>query len=128
MVVNINAEISSYKERVVGNYTLRQIICLIIALFIGVTTYFYLNIQKDIKQLTVIFTVLPIVAIGFYSYQGVTCELYLYYMIREFVFPQKRVFLPENEELLIDDGKRGQRKDDDKKLIKLDKKRKHPKI
>jgi len=127
MVVNINAEISSYKERVVGNYTLRQIVCLIIALFIGVTTYFYLNIHKDIKQIIVIFTVLPIVAIGFYSYQGVTCELYLYYMIREFVFPQKRVFLPENEEL-IDDGKGGLMKDDDKKLIKLDKKRKHSKI
>ena len=101
MVVNINAEIGNYKERVVGNYTLRQVVCLILALVIGVTTYFYLDIQKDIKQFIVIFTDLPVIAIGFYTYQGVTCEQYFYYWMREFILPQKRPFIPETENLIV---------------------------
>jgi len=128
MVVNINAEISNYKERVIGNYTLRQMVCLILALSLGVTTYFYLNVPKDIKQFLVIITVLPVIAMGFYTYQGVTCELYIYYMIREFVSPQKRAFLPEFEELETNIGKGGLSKKHDKKSAKLDKKRKLKKV
>lgn len=95
MVVNINAEISNYKERVVGNYTLRQVICLVLSLTIGVITYFSLNVSKDIKQFIVIITVLPAIAVGFYTYQGVTFEKYIFYIIREFVLPQKRPFISE---------------------------------
>ncbi len=97
MVVNINAQISNYKERVVGNYTLRQVICLILALMVGTSTYFYLDFQKDIKQFVIIFTILPIIAVGFYTYQGVTCEKFIYYMMREFLLPQKRPFVPDWE-------------------------------
>ena len=128
MVVNINAEIGNYKERVVGNYTLRQVICLILALVIGATTYFYLQIQSDIKQFIVMFTTLPVIAIGFYSYQGVTCEKYIYYMLREFFLPQKRPFLPEYE--LVKNALRENEEitDNDKKTIKAIKKRKNKKV
>ena len=128
MVVNINAEIGNYKERVVGNYTLRQVICLILALVIGVTTYFYLHIQKDVKQFIVIFTVIPVIAVGFFTYQGVTCEVYMYYVIRGFLFPQKRAFITEDVEVKVS-------KQDDmggskyvEKFSKPDKKRKLKKI
>lgn len=128
MVVNINAQINNYKERVVGNYTLRQMVCLILALILGATTYFYLDIQKDIKQFIVIISVLPIVALGFYTYQGVTCEVYLYYVIREFLLPQKRPFKPEDNELHIDCSEEGVVGEYDKKFSKKNKKRKVNKV
>ncbi len=128
MVVSINAEISNYKEKVVGNYTLRQIVCLILAVMIGVTTYFYLDLPKDVKQFAVIIMALPIIAVGFYTYQGVTCEKYFYYMIREFLYPQKRPFIPEIEDSIVQEIKKKGGRSYDKKPSKHSKKRKTKKI
>ncbi|MGE5474536.1 MAG: PrgI family protein [Ignavibacteriales bacterium] len=125
MVVNINAQISNYKERVAGNYTLRQVICLAAAAFAGVSTYFYLNVQKDIKQFIVILVVLPIAVAGFYTYQGMSFERFIYYVVREFFIPQKRPFVPSDIEMI----NRDEGDDiDDKKIIKLLEKKKVKKV
>ncbi|MDD2483686.1 MAG: PrgI family protein [Eubacteriales bacterium] len=74
--VRLPKEIRTYKETFIFGMTLRQTICMVIALLINVPTYFFLSekVGDDLSSWLVLFTAAPLVLIGWFKYNGMETE------------------------------------------------------
>lgn len=100
--VRVPKEITEYKEKIIFGLSIRQLICFIIALLVGISTYFIANkyLGSDIASTIVMVEVMPIFAIGFIKKNGFTFEKYIALMIRHKLGVNKRGY---KTNLLIND-------------------------
>lgn len=97
--VKMPREIKAYKEKIALGLTLRQIICITLALMVGVPLYFWGRhyIPEDLLSWLVILIGFLLGGMGFIKLEGKTLEKYLYVMLKfTFSYDQKRKYRSES--------------------------------
>lgn len=100
--VRIPKEITEYKEKIMFGMNIRQLVSSIIAILVGVGSYFLLNPiwGQEITSYVVILEVIPIFAVGFIRLQNMAFEKYIKLMLHHAIGQGKRTY---KTELLLDD-------------------------
>lgn len=100
--VRVPKEIMEYKEKIIFGLSIRQLICFILAIIIGVVTYYFGQkiVGANVVSYIVILEVMPIFGVGFIKKNGFTFEKYTVLMFRHIFGSNRRVYKPE---LLIDE-------------------------
>ena len=99
MEIKINKEIRSYKETIFFGLSLRQFVCSVLAVGVAVALYFSLKdvLERETISWLCIVGAAPVAAAGFFHYNGMTLERFLWAFIKsEFMLPGKRVWHSEN--------------------------------
>lgn len=100
MIVKIPKDIYSYENKVVGNFTSRQLICLGIALLIIIPVFAGIFIKTNSVDLaaTVSFIIaLPVLLCSVFKKDGQHLEKIIYYkFLSKFIYKQKREFVMSN--------------------------------
>ena len=97
--IRIPKEIRTYKEKFFFGLTLRQSVCTGLALAINIPLYFLGRdiLGDDLTGWLVILTAIPLMAIGFINYNGMTFEELAIAVIKfSFIYPRKRIYKSEN--------------------------------
>jgi hypothetical protein len=108
--VEIPKEIKAYKERFILNMTLRQTLSFVIGVLVILPVYlagvFKYNIDSDLMGWVVLFTGIPIFAVGFFTYRNMTMERFIFQIVKTyFVFPMKRKYAKTETEEFINGSK-----------------------
>ena len=93
--IKIPKEITEYKEKFLFGLTIRQCVCDAAALAICVPLYIFGKdfLGDDVVGWIVILTALPILAFGFFKYDGMPFEQFITMLYRQkWVEPQKRKY------------------------------------
>lgn len=92
MEVKINKEIRNYTEKIFFGLSLRQFVFSVCACIIAVILYFICNkhFNKEITSWICIIGVLLFIGLGFFKYNGMTLEKFLY------TFLKSEVLVPKN--------------------------------
>lgn len=92
MEVKINKEIRNYTEKIFFGLSLRQFVFSVCACIVAVVIYFICNkhFNKEITSWICIIGVLPFIGLGFFKYNGMTLEKFLY------TFLKSEVLVPKN--------------------------------
>ena len=92
MEVKINKEIRNYTEKIFFGLSLRQFVFSVCACIVAVVLYFICNkhFNKEITSRICIIGVLPFIGLGFFKYNGMTLEKFLY------TFLKSEVLVPKN--------------------------------
>jgi len=97
--VRIPKEITEYKEKVLFGLSVRQLICLSLAVVVGVGSYLLLTkvlgISMDIASYVIILEAIPLMAIGFIKKNGLTFEKYFVLFLRHKTGQQIRKYQTE---------------------------------
>lgn len=99
IAVRIPEEIRKYKEKIMFGLNARQLIATLIALFVCVPLYFYGRnfIPDDILSWLIILIAVPLVAIGFFRFNGMPMEKFVVaYLKYNLFYPNKRKYKVEN--------------------------------
>ena len=99
IAVRIPEEIKKYKEKIMFGLNARQLIATLLALFVCVPLYYWGRdyIADDILSWLIIGIALPLVAIGYFKFNGMPMEKFTVALVKfEFLFPRKRKFKVEN--------------------------------
>ena len=99
MQIEINKEVSDYKETVFFGLTLRQCVCSVLAIVIAVVLYFTLKpyLGSELLSWVCMLGAAPFAAMGFFHYHGMTAEQFLWTWFRsEFLEPKEIHFESEN--------------------------------
>ena len=99
MEIKINKEIRNYKETIFFGLSMRQFICAVLAVGVAVGLYFGLNRIADRETVSWVCIVgaAPIAAAGFFHYNGLTLEKFLWAWFKsEFLMAGNRVWKSEN--------------------------------
>ena len=99
MEVKINKEIRNYTESMFFGLSLRQFIFSVLACGVAVGLYFLLRPRFGTETLSwvCILGAFPFAAMGFFKYNGMTAEQFVWAWIKsEFLMPKKLMFLPDN--------------------------------
>lgn len=109
MQKNINKEIRHYQEDIFMGLSLRQIICSAVAL--AVAGVAYLLLEKSIGQESAswicIVAAFPVAAAGFFSYDGLTMEQFLWVVSRSsYLCAGPRLWRADNTYLKNEKGKK----------------------
>lgn len=98
---HIPKEITEYREKIIGGLTLRQLICVAIAILLGVGTYFALHrlLGWDATQSSYVImaTVALPAAIGFLRPGGMNCEQYLLIVWQHYCGTRPRIYATQEE-------------------------------
>lgn len=97
--IPIPKEIKDYKPKYLFKLTFRQNVSVAIMLLINIPLYKYGKAYIDTELLSWIMILIsvPIIAIGFFKYNGMNFEEFLLAFIQsEFIYPKKRVYKNEN--------------------------------
>ena len=91
MEIKINKEIRAYRETLFFGLSVRQFICSVLAVGAAVGLYFSLSRVLDRE------TAAPVAAAGFFQYNGLTLERFLWAWLKsEVIMAGKRVWKAEN--------------------------------
>ena len=84
MQIEINKEVSDYKETVFFGLTLRQCVCSVLAIIVAVVLYFVLNpyLGSELLSWVCMLGAAPFAAMGFFHYHGMTAEQFAMNFIR----------------------------------------------
>ena len=96
---NINKEIRHYQEDIFMGLNLRQIICSAAALVVAALVYLLLepSLGKETASWVCIVAAFPIAAAGFFTYEGLTLEQFLWAAFRSsFLCAGPRMWKAEN--------------------------------
>ena len=99
IAVRIPEEIKKYKEKIAFGLTSRQLVSSIIALAVCVPLYWFGRsyIPEDVLSWLIILIALPLLAIGFFHFNGMPFEKFIVAWLKfEILFPRKRKFKTEN--------------------------------
>lgn len=97
--IKIPKDVRKYKEKVVGGFTLRELITLIVTALIDISIYIFLKdkIGKQFSSYLVMFISIPFLLLGFKEKDGLKFEKYVIYFLKfHFLTPQKRKYIVEN--------------------------------
>ena len=92
MEVKINKEIRNYTEKIFFGLSLRQFFFSVCACIVAVVLYLICNkhFNKEITSWICIIGVLPFIGLGFFKYNSMTLEKFLY------TFLKSEVLVPKN--------------------------------
>lgn len=99
IAVRVPEEIKKYKEKIMFGLNARQLIATLLALFVCVPLYYYGKkyITDDILSWLIILIAVPLVAIGFFRFNGMPMEKFVVALLKyELFFPTKRKYKVEN--------------------------------
>jgi len=99
IAVRIPEEIKKYKEKIMFGLNARQLIATLLALFICVPLYFFGRnyLSDDILSWIIILIAVPLVAIGFFRFNGMPMEKFAVALVKyELLFPTKRKYKSKN--------------------------------
>ncbi len=118
MEVKINREIRSYTESMFFGLSMRQFVFSLFAVSVAVGLYFLLrpHLGTETVSWVCILGAAPFAALGFFSYNGMTAEQFLWAWLRSEVLEPKRLtFVPDNlYYTLLKDKIERQEKEEDK--------------
>ena len=120
MEVHINTEVKEYKESIVLGLTLRQTLCSVLAIGTAVGIYFGFRdiLEKEMVSWLCLVCAAPFAVAGFFKYNGMTLEKFLYEIIYTYLF-RSDLLLYKSQNWYYDIYKEG---------LKLEKHRKNNKI
>lgn len=95
--VKIPKEITEYREKLVFGMGIRQLICVSIACFFGIITFFCTRplIGSDLAGYLVFAELMPIMGIGFVRINGLNFEKYIMIIIRHMLKKTIRTYKTE---------------------------------
>ena len=99
MEIKINKEIRNYKETIFFGLSMRQFVCAVLAVGVAIGLYFALNqiVSRETVSWVCIVGAAPIAAAGFFRYNGMTLEKFLWAWFKsEFLMAGNRVWKSEN--------------------------------
>lgn len=99
MEIKINKEIRGYKETIFFGLSLRQFVCSLLAVASAVALYFGLKdvLGRETIGWLCIVGAAPVAAAGFFQYNGMTLEKFLWAFIKsEFLLAGNRIWGAEN--------------------------------
>lgn len=84
MQIEINPDVSEYKETIYFGMTVRQCVCCVLAIIAAVMLYFLLRpyLGTELLSWACMLGAAPFAAMGFFSYHGMTAEQFLWNFIR----------------------------------------------
>ena len=84
MQIEINKEVSDYKETVFFGLTLRQCACSVLAIIVAIVLYFSLKpyLGSELLSWVCMLGAAPFAAMGFFHYHGMTAEQFALNFIR----------------------------------------------
>ena len=84
MQIEINKEVSDYKETIFFGLNLRQCVCSVLAMIIAVTLYFTLKpyLNSELLSWVCMLGAAPFAAMGFFHYHGMTAEQFALNWVR----------------------------------------------
>ena len=95
MEIKINKEIRAYRETLFFGLSVRQFVCSVLAVGAAVALYFSLN--RVLDRETVSWVCIVVAAAGFFQYNGLTLERFLWAWLKsEVIMAGKRVWKAEN--------------------------------
>lgn len=97
--IKINKEIRNYKETIFFGLSMRQFVCAVLAVGVAVGLYYGLSQIADRETVSWVCIVgaAPIAAAGFFHYNGLTLEKFLWAWFKsEFLMAGNRVWKSEN--------------------------------
>ena len=99
MEIKINKEIRTYKETIFFGLSLRQFICSVLAVWVAVFIYFTFHdvLGRETVSWVCIVGAAPIAVDGFFQYNGLTFEKFLWAWVKTaFLMSGRRVWKSEN--------------------------------
>ena len=99
MEIKINKEIRTYKETIFFGLSLRQFICSVLAVGVAIVIYFALLdvLGRETVSWVCIIGAAPIAVAGFFQYNGLTFEEFLWAWFKTvFLMSGRRVWKSEN--------------------------------
>lgn len=100
MIVKIPDDIYSYDNKVWGNFTLRQIVCMGIALIVVIPIFilvFWSTASIDLAAIISFFIAVPILMCATFKKDGQHLEQIIWYKFQaKFKYPQKRRYVMTN--------------------------------
>lgn len=99
MEVKINKEIREYTENMFFGLSMRQFFFSVLSCLAAVGFYFMAEprLGSELVSWVCIFGALPFVFLGFFKYNGMTAEQFLWAWVKtEFLTPRRLVFCSEN--------------------------------
>lgn len=99
MEIKINKEIRNYKETIFFGLSMRQFVCSVLAVGVAVALYFGMSriVDRETVSWVCIVGAAPIAAAGFFHYNGLTLERFLWAWFKsEFLMAGNRVWKSEN--------------------------------
>lgn len=95
MRVIVHDDIQSYEHKVIGNFTKRQLICIILALCIIAPTFIALFLSTgsiDLSSIAALLLGTPVIACGIFKPSGVPLEKIILYKIKNRKNPKQRQY------------------------------------
>ena len=99
MEIKINKEIRAYRETLFFGLSVRQFVCSVLAVGVAVTLYFSLSrvLDRETVSWVCIVGAAPVAAAGFFQYNGLTLERFLWaWVCSSFLIPKKLMFRATN--------------------------------
>lgn len=99
MEIKIPKEVRAHKETIFFGFTMRQFICAVVAVGLAVGVYLLAGafIGKEIASWLCIFCATPVALAGFFSYNGMTFERFVWAVLKsQILCAGPRVFKSEN--------------------------------
>ena len=99
MEIKINKEIRAYRETLFFGLSVRQFVCSVLAMGAAVGLYFSLSqvLDRETVSWVCIVGAAPVAAAGFFQYNGLTLEQFLWAWLKsEVIMAGKRVWKAEN--------------------------------
>ena len=94
--VKIPKEITEYREKIAFGLSVRQIVCISLAVTVSIGAYYFmtslLEISGDIASYVVMFIAVPIMGAGFIRKNGLTFERYVALYFRHMFGNKKRAY------------------------------------
>ena len=95
--IKINKNITDYQESIFFGLSVRQFICALLALIVAVVLYFTIKvIGKEAASWLCIIGAAPFAFAGFFRYNGLKLEKFIFIVLRQFLDSDRRLYQPEN--------------------------------
>lgn len=106
MQIEINPDVSEYKETLYFGMTIRQCVCCVLAVIAAVMLYFLLRPHLGIELLSWVCMLgaAPFAAMGFFSYHGMTAEQFLWNFICTMILTPRVLYRDPPEQLTGKEG------------------------
>ena len=101
MQIDINPDVSEYKETIYFGMTIRQCVCCVLAIIATVMLYFLLrpHLGTELLSWACILGAAPFAAMGFFSYHGMTAEQFLWNLICTMILTPRVLYRDPSEQL-----------------------------
>lgn len=122
MIVKIHEDITTYENKVAGNFTMRQIKGGLLAFIIIAGSFWglpYLGVSGEISQLISVFLGLPVFVCTFWKMKGMYCDTIIIQKLKEMKYYRPRPFHMQNLYEDIENFIREEEKVDEKERKQL---------